>query len=135
MRMMLKKKNLSLIADSTAEADNISKLKDGEYHEVTVKKIRNPKFHRKFFALVKLAHENSDYDMPLDSFRKYLVIKAGYFNVFPTQKGKYIEAKSIAFDKMDETEFAELYSKVLDVVVQEIGVPQETIENELIGFM
>ena len=43
--------------------------------------------------------------------------------------------KSIAFSKMDEIEFSELYSKSIDVVLFFCRRTTEQIEEEILNFM
>ena len=106
MEMLLRKYGNALVAIDDYNADLLAKIKSGEDRIYKTKKARNPRFHRKFFALIKIGHDNTDLNMPIDSYRKYITVKAGFFERFPTKKGEYIEAKSIAFDKMDDRHLA-----------------------------
>lgn len=104
--------------------DEKRRLKTGKTYEVTVKEARNVKFHRLFFALINCAWEflgefrQEFFRNDRDNFRKAVTIAAGYVEVFysPTRNEWLEQAKSIAFSKMDETEFSELYEKVKDVI-------------------
>lgn len=112
------------------------KLKEDEVYSLDVKFERNYLFHKKFMALCKIGCENSKYvEMPFDAYRKYATIKAGYYNIYSTPKGSFVEAKSLAFDKMNQEEFEDLYSRVLQFVINDIGADAETINQELAGFM
>jgi len=110
------------------------KLKEGEIYHIEVKLARNYQFHKKFFSLVGFAHLHTHLEMPLDAYRKYLICKAGYCDVYHTSKGAYVEPHSIAFDKMDEETFEDLYNRVLDAVAEDIDVSREDILNELLNF-
>lgn len=133
--MILRKYGAALIPVDDFYMEEFNKLKPGQDYEVQTRKSRNPRFHRKFFALIKIGHENTSLQMPLDSYRKYITIKAGFFKRFPTKKGEYIEPVSIAFDNMDDTEFEEVYNRVLDVIIEDIGADRELIEKQLIDFL
>lgn len=112
------------------------KLKLDKVYKVTIKQDRNYQFHKKFFALCKLGCENSkNVEMPLNIYRKYVTMKAGYFDVYKTPKGQLVEAKSISFGNMSQKDFESLYSRVLDVIIQDTGATREFIENELLSFM
>ena len=96
------------------------------------KKPRNYKFHKKFFALLNLVYENQEQFNNIDRLRSQLTIKAGYYETFFDIDGvEQFEAKSISFAKMDEAEFSELYSRIIDVVVQWLGVDKEDILTEI----
>jgi len=135
MKLLLRKYGNALVPVDDAMAEEFNKLKSGQDYEIQTRKSRNPKFHRKFFALIKLGHDNTQLDMPLDSYRKYITMKAGFFQKFPTRKGEYIEPISIAFDSMDESEFEEVYNRVLDKIIEDTGADKEFVEKELMSFL
>lgn len=115
-----------------------SKLKIGDEIWVEVKKARNYEFHKKFFALLNcgLANSKGKYIKTdnLDLYRTYVTMKVGYVDITPTNKSNMFTPKSIAFDKMDETEFQKLYNKVVDFVILDIEATREDIEKVLINF-
>ena len=89
---------------------------------------RNYKFHRKFFAMLNVAFDN--WDRPVittphgeircskDAFRNDVTVMAGYHELTCNTKGEWkFKAKSISFAKMDEAEFEQLYSAVVDVIL------------------
>ena len=115
--------------------DEKRKLKLGQDYECDVRNPRNVGFHRKFFALLNVGHENTQLNMPFDTYRKYMIIKAGYFDAYETPKGLFYDARSISFASMEEDEFEELYSRVLDKIIGDIGLTSQEIENQLINFM
>jgi hypothetical protein len=100
------------------------RLKIGKTYEVDVKEARNIRFHRLFFALINCSWEflgefrQEFFHNDRNVYRKAVTIAAGYSELFysPT-RGEWLEqAKSIAFGKMDETEFSTLYERVKDVI-------------------
>jgi len=103
--------------------DDFNSIKNGTHLTITIKKIRNVALFRKFFALINVAYENRQTmeDVSIDVFRKELTKRAGYYESYTDLKGNTIYiAKSIAFEKMDEKEFTELYNKVLDVILEKV---------------
>ena len=116
---------------------------------VDITKARNPQFHRKFFAMLNHAYESwepyAEYkgtriEKNFDRFRQELVILAGFYDIAPTISGDLrLVAKSISFGNMDEDEFAEVYSKVIDVVLAKILTNYtrddlDEVVDKLIGF-
>lgn len=105
--------------------DEKKKLKIGEAYIADIKLVRNPKFHRLFYALVNLSWEylserhQRGFKDNVELWRKYLISAAGYVDVFYSpQLKQYVEyPKSISFEKMDEAEFKDLYDRVLDIVL------------------
>jgi hypothetical protein len=119
------------------------RLKLGEDYECEIHKARNIHFHKKFFALVKCAwlnlpeHLDERFPHP-EVLRKVLQIEAGFYNVYYLLDGTEIrEAQSIAFDKMDQAQFEEVYNKVLDIILQKvlIGTTASEINPEILSFL
>jgi len=118
-----------------ADYEEKKKLKLGVEYEVEVRTPRNIGFHRKFFALLNVGWANTSLDMPFETYRKYIIIKAGYFKIYKTPKGLFYDAESISFSSMSHDRFEELYSRVLDKIIEDIGITNEEIEKQLINFM
>ena len=126
--------NGSLVPSSEADAELLTKIKIGAIVKLKLTRMRNYKFHRKFFALVSFAFdywnptEIPDPRWPdiipeknMDRFRKDLIIRAGYYDATYRLNGDIrIEAKSIAFANMSEDEFEKLFSATIDVVLKEV---------------
>ena len=119
------------------------KLKLGQTYSVEVKVVRNVDFHRKYFALIAYAWEflneqETERFKDKENFRKYIEIAAGHCDViFHPRLQEFVEIpKSIAFAKMDNTAFSDLYGRVKDVIFSIIGdrVTQEGFERLLIDF-
>jgi hypothetical protein len=119
----------------TDNLDKFEKLSNDLIYEVTIKEERNYEFHKKFFAMIKVGHNNTSLDMPFDAYRKYIIMKAGYFDIYKTDKGSMIIPKSISFDKMNEDEFRECYSRCLDKVIEDTKADRELFEKELMSFI
>jgi len=118
-----------------ADFDEKRKLKLGQDYEVEITNPRNVGFHRKFFALLNIGLENTSLDMPMSAYREYITIKAGFYNAYTTPKGLFYQAKSISFASMSQEEFEELFSRVLDKIIDDIGATKEDIMEQLINFM
>ena len=137
--------------DTDESAQLLSKIKTGSVVFADVKRPRNYLFHKKFFALLQVGFDAWEPDavefngLPaqknFDRFRKDCVISAGYYDTVVNLKGDVrAEAKSISFGAMDESEFAELYSSVANVLLQRVlrnytrEDLDETVER-ILGFV
>lgn len=116
-----------------SDYDNYSKIPLGEEFEIEYTKKRNSRFHRKFFALLKLAFENQSDYRNFNDLRYDLTIVAGYYeeNVNKITGEVTKCAKSISFSQMDEIEFNEYYEAVKDVICRWLGIDNETLNNEI----
>jgi hypothetical protein len=135
MKLLCRNTISGLVPLYPSDYDNKRKLKLGQDYEVEVKNPRNVGFHRKFFALLNVGHENTKLDMPFDTYRRYMVTKAGYFKVYQTPKGTFYDAESISFTSMSQDQFEEVYSRVLDKIIADIGLTNAEIEKQLVNFM
>jgi len=118
--------------DESREALQSWKL--GQGVRVKVTRVRNGKFHRKWFALIGVAFDAwADRLPPLhivagravkpnrERFRKDVTVLAGHFDpVWNIDGDMRLEPRSIAFGSMDADEFDRLYSRTIDVILQKI---------------
>lgn len=119
-----------------SDMEEKKRLKLGKVYSCEIKFERNYEFHKKFFALTKLGCENSQHvEMPLDTYRKYAVIKAGYAMTYKTPKGIFVDAESISFASMTQEKFEKVYSDVLYFIIKDTGANREFIEDNLLNFM
>lgn len=135
MKLYLTKTISGLKPEYGVDYDKFNKLKIGEVYKCDITKERNYEFHKKFMALVGLAFENQEKFINFNHYRKYLVCKAGFYTAVETDNGTFVIPDSISFGSKDEIEFQEIYSKVLDVVIKEIGITNEQIEKEITNFI
>lgn len=120
------------------------KLKIGETYKVKITLARNLQFHKKFFALINCAWEYQNekvvefFHHNKDAFRKTVVIAAGWYEpVYSIDKKEWTQNyKSIAFDKMDEAEFMDLYDNVKRVLFQTFlrHINEEEFMKNLVNF-
>lgn len=113
------------------DSELMKKIPLGSVIEGEFSKKRNPLFHRKFFALLNIGYEywnppEADWRgfkavKNFDVFREQVTILAGFREVTYNLDGSVkVKAKSISFASMDDLEFEEVYSKVLDVIWNKI---------------
>lgn len=130
--IVLMKASDVLVPYDEAAATFIQKMKAGELAHSDFKRVRNYKFHKKYFALVKFAFDQWEpkdgltyQGQPVmknkDRFRKDVAILAGFFESTVNLKGEVrLEAKSISFAQMDEIEFEALYNATINVILSRV---------------
>lgn len=105
----------------------IARLKTGQGVKMTFRRMRNIKFHRKAFSLLRLAFDHWNppaleykgvpVERDFDRFRRDLLILAGHYTAVTNLRGEVrLEAKSISFGNLDEDAFAKIYQAILTVV-------------------
>lgn len=137
---MLKSLNQHLVPEDDDARGYLKRLKPGEPVLVSVRKPRNVRFHRKYFALLQVAFDNQDKYDAFEAFRREVTIRAGFFteHIHMTGEVSFV-AKSIAFHNMDELEFADLYKKSIDVIIEHFmpGTDPDELNRaveEVVGF-
>ncbi len=119
------------------------RLRVGETYVADIKVSRNVQFHRKYWALLNAAwsilpERTSKGFRSLEGFRSYVIVAAGFYDVYYNPRLKeFVETpKSIAFDKMDEITFSDLYDRSKDVIWGIIGdyVTEEQFDTILSNF-
>ena len=119
----------------SSDLDEKRKLKIGETYQVEVKRPRNYQFHKKFFALLNIGWENTDVEMPFDTYRRWVTMRAGFYKVYHTPKGELYEPESISFSNMDEDTFSEVYDRVLSIILKDTGADKPDVEMMLNDFL
>ena len=148
------KSDMGIYPGDKPTEEYVLKMGYGTQIHADFKKRRNVKFHRKAFLLLNFLYENwsppeneyadSRFGTPeknFERFRRDVTILAGFFYQTVRLNGEVrTEAKSISFSNMDEDEFADYYSKVIDVGLKYVlkNYTKDDIDsvvNELLGFV
>lgn len=140
-KLFLKRDGYHLVPIDQESLVALKKLPKDKPLSCEIKRTRNYQFHKKFMAMVKIGCDNSKMidkngvPITFDAYRKYITIKAGFYKLYQTEKGNYIEPESISFGSMKAERFEIVYKKVLDQVCIDIGTTSEEIERSIIEFM
>lgn len=142
MRLFVYKNKGNLTGATSEDKDKIAKLPSGEPFQIKYVEIRNVRHHRKYFAFINTVFKNLpekfERNWPdADSFRRSMQMYAGYYDETISLKGEtHLQPKSIAFDKLDETAFSELHSKVKNVIGKHVlpEMNMEVVESEIEQF-
>lgn len=119
MRVFLYKQNEAFHPADDDQREKLKRIKERDLVEVELKKPRNIKFHRKYFALLNTIFEQQEKYTNRNHFRTDLQIRAGHYDEHITDQGEVIYMpKSISFASMDEHAFSDLYNNVLDICLR-----------------
>lgn len=100
-------------------SENISKIKIGETIQCEITKPRSLPWHKRYWALIGLIANNSDYTP--DNIHALLKLKCGCSKLIKDRHGKeYWIPDSIAFSKMDGIKWSEYWNKVVDYVCTDL---------------
>jgi len=150
--ILLIKRQGILLPMTEADTETLNAMESGAVYRMKWSKPRNGQFLRKYFVLLDVLFElwtpdEVDYKgnalvKNIDLFREQLTIAVGHHDIFIGINGQAkAVARSISFAKMDEVEFAKLYSRTIDYALKHIITRKdqsyETIDNwvsEIMSF-
>lgn len=118
-----------------AASDVLRRIALGEVVTVDVRKPRSHKRLRRWFALCNLLYQNCEQFKSPDMAHQWLKIMAGHCTQIVSQStGEvYLVADSIAFSRLDETEFQAVWDRACKAVAEHLlpEIEQATLENEI----
>ncbi len=150
---LVKHGKLVLMPLEGESTDYVLGIREGEVIHAEFSQMRNGKFFRKWWALINYAYEhwepqevkgNDSRFTPeknLETFRKHITVLAGHYDAHYGINGSVrIEARSISWAKMSESEFKAFYSATVDVILKHIlsDYSRQDIDmviDELLGFL
>jgi hypothetical protein len=122
----------SLKAMHDSDLDVLRKIKAGAMIEIKLTQKRNVKHHRKAFSLFNLVLDNQDHYNNIDHLRSDLTKAAGYYTERKAFNGSIVvEAKSISFSSMNQSEFDKYYEALLDAIQKYFHFDKESVRDEI----
>lgn len=144
MKLHVTKTQLGHLVPADRESkEALQKIEAGEYLTADIKRPRNERYHRLFFALLTMVHDNltdeqQDKWPTVERLLIEIKLQTGYFDMAESVTGKmYPITKSISFAAMDDGEFDQFFGKAISVVCRYIlpGVTdaqlREALDQEL----
>jgi len=129
---VIKQLNNTLKVAYDSDYELIKKLKPNTEYQCEIKRPRNYKFHKKYFALITMLFENQERYNNINDLRHDLIVEAGYYRRYLDMQGQSVKvALSISFASMNQEDFDDLYSKTLDAIVQHFNFDKEDIINNV----
>lgn len=119
--ILLQRRGMFLVAADRMTETFIQSLPQGK--NLRARDITQPRSRprmRLYWALVHLVSDNLT-DVPVKALHQWIKLKLGIVDAVPLKSGKidYVPS-SIAFDSMDETEFAPYLDRTIDLIVTEL---------------
>lgn len=123
--------------------ERVGKIKHGAIAKVQIRLQRNPDFNRKYHALIGVVYQTLPDDMAeryptLEKFKGAIKIALGVTEEFVRPGGATeLMPGSIAFNKMDEIEFAEFYDSAVALICSRIipGIDSESLKHEVLDLI
>jgi len=126
----------SLRPADEAGCEALRRLGNGDLVTVEIKKSRNIRHHRLFWALMTVVHDNMDTERypTVEDLAAAIKIAAGLRTRIELPSGEigFIPG-SIAFHKMDQIAFSAFYDRVCDLIAKHFlpGVSSDELKQEV----
>lgn len=120
------------------------RLHEGDIVLCTINRQRNYKFHKKFFALLRLTFENlpeymvEEYNIhSIDDLLTRIKLELNLFDTIEVKGEKIVKLHSISFSEMDNTRFEKFYDLTIDLIRFKFLrlLDKQTILEEVENFM
>jgi hypothetical protein len=134
MRLDLIKTQRRIQPATEQDEERLRLVRVGDLLPVSIKKPRNGRDHRRFWALVRFIRDNHDRLHTDEAVVLELKLRAGHYREHITGYGEILFVpKSISYDEVDQTEFLDFYQKALRAACTELlpKVPQPELEQYL----
>lgn len=134
MRGRFTKQGEALIPFDDESREMIKKWKPGDFVEVDAKRPRNGKFHRLFFAMLgKVKESYHDQNITTDTLLTHIKTELNMWDVIQVGNTYQKQYHHISYAKMDEDEFAQFYSRALDVCLTLVPLDRDDLAMELVS--
>lgn len=119
------------------------RLRNGDAVLCTIRRPRNYEFHKKYFALLRLAYQNLPYliqqQMQIyseEDMLDCLKIDLGLYTTVYHGGKPLLKTGSISFAKMDQSEFEQFFSRSVDIIlgVYLRGTDRQALLEEVNNF-
>jgi len=120
MEMLLVKSLNRLAAAEPISQELIEGMRQGEIVTATIKRTRNVKHHRKFYALLSVVFKAQSHFVTLDHMLAVIKKAVGYCDEVKHRGQTIYVPKSISFAKMPQESFETFYDAVVNFILAEI---------------
>jgi len=141
MKTILCKHGSSLVAEDADSLDALARIKDGSLVLVEVRRKRNLKHNRLYFALIKKVHANMKESLrfPTEEILHCAIkIAVGLRTEFVLPNGTVgFLPGTIKFGEMDQFAFDKFYNRVCDFICREFlpGTDDEELKQEVLQMV
>ena len=142
MKAVFRKHGTSLVPVDDEGLAAVRKLPEGRDVVIDVKRARNPRHHRLYWALINFIsmHSPRFEGVSLDKIHVALKLATGFVDTFidvETGHACYVP-KSIAYESLDQTAFSAFFDDACTVIAQRwmpAGVTPKDVRDELIRMV
>jgi hypothetical protein len=134
MDVLLIREGTGLGAADPISHELIQRIKHGETVTAELRRQRNPKHHRMWWALVAAIYPHQTTYTDMKDLNNAIKIAVGHFESGKTIDGlPWVSPKSISYAAMDQTAFASFFDRAVEIVLTRIvpSVSRVDLETQI----
>ena len=134
MQVLLTRSISGLKAADHFAAEELSKIKPGQEVRCEIRRVRNPKQLRLYWALIDACWQHQDRYAAKQDLSDVIKVAVGHSDQVVTKSGEVVaRPKSIAFGNMPQDAWEDFFSRVIEFVCQRIipGTNNEDLRAHL----
>ena len=129
MQVLLTRSISGLKAADHLAAEELSRIKLGQEVRCEIKRVRNPKQIRLYWALIDVCWHHQDRYATKQDLSDVIKVAVGHADEVTTRTGRVVaRPRSIAFGNMPQDAWEDFFSRVIEFVCQRI-IPGTTDED------
>lgn len=134
MKIRVIKKGDGFIPFDDESLEVVKKWSPNDFLEVDIRRPRNGKFHRLFFAMLgKVKESYHDHKITTDTLLIHIKTELNMWDLIKVGNTYQKQYHHISYAKMDEDEFKQFYSRALDVCLELVPLDREDLAIELVS--
>jgi len=139
MIFFCKKEKSGFVPSGRLDSEKYNKVPLGADVKCEYVKGRNYQNHKRYFAFIKILFDSQEKFKDETVFRQFLQVRAGYGIPITINDLTMIMPDSIAYERLDESEFRKLFSRVIDAALVEFPTwtrkdMLEIVQKHIIDF-
>jgi hypothetical protein len=128
MKGVFRRIGMTLVPTSEEGREALLSIKDGRECMVDTRGARNLLQHKLYFALCRLCADATDDDS--ESVRKWLLHATNNVDVWFDPNGNmHVEAKSMAFESMEQAVFNNLFQRSVNLIAERLSVSPKEVRD------
>lgn len=134
MKFLARKTLGGFAPEDTAGEEYLRKIKLNDLLMVEVKRPRNGRHHRLYWALMNLVADNQEHYENAEAVHQAIKLATGHYTIVRGASGaEYHVGKKTSYEAMDQAEFSAYYERVCDVIAREFlpGVSSTQLKAEV----
>lgn len=137
-KIFVKRNMLGGLVPADARSEEVIKsLPHGKWLNAQISQPRNVKHHAKYWALLNKVFENQDHFKTVEHLHNCIKVATGHSVTYQLKNGKQVHCPtSISFAKMNQQEFENYYTGVVQFITTEVipGLDSRELERGMEGF-